>query len=206
MPFLTEEIWQHLRVTGSAAARRLSGWTRPLPESVMIARWPEPGNRDEKAERSMGLVMELIHKVRAVRSEFRVDPAKYVAATLVTGSDSAVLRGQADIIARLARLQPFAITDALPEKPADAVSVFADGVMVYLPLHELTDVAAERARLEKELQEARMQAAGVRTKLANDSFLTRAPGAVVDRERARARGLSERIRRLEDRVEMLGGG
>jgi valyl-tRNA synthetase len=206
MPFLTEEIWQHLRTSGSETARRMSGWDGPMPDSIMVAPWPAPTDRQESAERAMALVMEVIRRVRAVRSEYRMDPGKYVSATIVAGTQMRALRGQTNTIGRLARLQPIAVCDVLSEKPANAVTVLVGEITIYLPLDELTDVMAERGRLTKELESARSALADTERKLENESFTIRAPAEVVERERERARTLLERIRRIDDRLEALGYG
>jgi valyl-tRNA synthetase len=204
MPFLTEEMWQHLRSTGSAAARRLSGWVGDLPESVMISPWPTAGSPDPQAEREMELIMSLIRDVRTVRSEYGVDPGKYVSATVSAGHDVQVVGSNLEIIRRLARLQPLTLCQVVEEKPSRAVTLLVEDVTLYLPLDELTDVKAEHARLEKELQAARKLDAGAAAKLSNESFLSRAPQEVIERERERAHSIRDRIRRLEERLESLG--
>jgi valyl-tRNA synthetase len=203
MPFVTEEIWQHLRVTGSEAGRRLSGWDGPMPESIMVAPWPEPGDRDDAVERAMTLVMDVIRNVRAVRSEYKVEAGKYVSATIAAGSQLPALRGQINVISRLARLQPIAVCDIVAEKPANAVSVLVGESTIYMPIAELTDVHVERERLSKELEKARRALGAADGKLKDSEFATRAPKEVVERERERARGLAERAHRLEERLQAL---
>lgn len=205
MPFITEEIWQHLRQTGSSAARRLSGWEQDLPESVMVAPWPKAGPREEGAEREMALVMEIIRSVRAARSEYRVDPGKFISASIAAGPELPVLRGGFGIISRLARLEPLEVYEVMSEKPTQAVALLVGGVTVYLPLDQLTNVEAERARLQRELDGARNALGGVEKKLSDERFRARAPEVVVSRERERAQTLAERIRRLQERLEMLEG-
>jgi valyl-tRNA synthetase len=203
-PFVTEEIWQQLRSTGSEAARELSGWREELPESVMIASWPEAGGVDEAAERDMSLVMDIVRRVRAVRSEYRVDPAAYISATITAGNDLPVMEWGCSIIARLARLRPLSIHQVLDEKPRRAVAVLAGNITVYLPIEEMTDVEAERVRLQKDLAAAEGQERSAAAKLGNEKFLTGAPAAVVERERGRASEIAERVRRLRERLELLG--
>jgi valyl-tRNA synthetase len=203
MPFLTEEIWQHLRRAGSPAARELSGWKGSLPESVMVAPWPQSGAPDEEAEREIALVVDLVRQVRTVRSEYKVDPGKYISATVAAGPSLPAVERGAETMRRLARLQPLAIHEVVSVKPARAVALLVGEVTVYLPLDELTDVEAERERLRKELNSAVQQRDAVGAKLKNQSFTLRAPEAVVAREREKAQALGERIRRLEERLEIL---
>jgi valyl-tRNA synthetase len=203
MPFVTEEIWQHVRRTGSRAARRLSGWETELPESVMIAPWPISGPPDERAESETELIMEMVREVRTIRSEYGVDPGKYISATVAAGLHVPVVAANADTIRRLARLQPLALYQVLDERPPRAVTLLVGEVAVYLPLDELTDVEAERARLAKELDGARRHETSTESKLSNESFTSRAPAEVVERERERIRSIRDRIRRLEERLEAL---
>jgi valyl-tRNA synthetase len=84
------------------------------------------------------------------------------------------------------------------------VTVLVGSITVYLPIDEMTDVDAERARLQKDLSAAEAQERSVAAKLANEKFLAGAPVAVVERERGRAREVAERVRRLRERLELLG--
>jgi valyl-tRNA synthetase len=203
MPFLTEEIWQHLRSTGSAAARELSGWTGDLPESVMVAPWPSAGDVDQEAEAELDLVMALIRAVRAARSEHKVDPAKFLSATVVAGPAVDRLQANVNLVSRLARLEPLAVYEVLRNKPERAVELLVGDVAVYLPLDELTDLAGERERVTGELAGARQAQQAAEAKLSNQAFLSRAPAEVVRRERDRCQTLTERIRRLEERLRAL---
>lgn len=203
MPFLTEEIWQQLRSTGSAKARALSGWNGSLPQSVMIAPWPESGERDLAVEREIGLVMDVVRAVRTARSEYRVEPANHISATVVAGASAGLFEASSELISRLARLRPLTVTDVLPETPRQAVALLVGDVSVYLPLTEMTDVEAERARLEKELVSAEGARRSSEAKLVNERFVSRAPADVIERERERAAGLVDRIARLRERLELL---
>lgn len=203
MPFLTEEIWQQLRKTGSSAGRQLSGWQGAMPESVMIAPWPASGDLDVAAERDIGLVMDVIRAVRTSRSEYGVEPGKFVSATIAAGQAAPALREASDLITRLARLRPLTIDDVLAETPGYVVALLVGDISVYLPLTEMTDVEAERSRLLKELESAEGAHRGVEAKLGNDNFVSRAPAEVVERERERGAGLRDRITRLQERLELL---
>ncbi|HEX8917451.1 MAG TPA: valine--tRNA ligase, partial [Chloroflexota bacterium] len=203
MPFVTEEIWQHLRTTGSDAARKLSGWDGPMPESVMVAPWPDAGEPDVEAEREMQLVMDIIRATRTARSEYGKAPGAWISASIVAGPQRSLLRGSFDVISNLARLRPLAVYEVIEEKPKQAVSLLVGDVTVYIPLQELTDLDAERKRIEKELQGTEKALESLKAKLLNASFVAKAPDAVVERERARAAELAERARRLQERLELL---
>jgi valyl-tRNA synthetase len=205
MPFLAEELWQQVRRSGSSQARALSGWDGELPESVMLAPWPEAAATEAEAERALEQVIDIVRSARTVRSEYKVEPGKYISATIVAGSRLEQLAEQASVISRLARLAPIGLVAEQPAAPSATVALLNGGVTVYLPLAELTDVAAERARLERELADAERGAAGSSAKIANEQFVSRAPAAVVERERERARELEARVEQLQAQLRALEG-
>ncbi len=203
MPFITESIWQNLRNTGTQAALELSGWTDDLPQSVMIAPWPGSVERDLAAEREVGLAFDVIRAVRTTRSEYGVEPGKFISAAISGGHLTPALRHAAALITRLGRLRPLTIEESPAENPAQAVALLVGDVTVYLPLADLTDIEAEGNRLWKEMESAQGAYRGVTEKLANQQFVTRAPADVVERERERARSLAERLERLRERLKLL---
>jgi valyl-tRNA synthetase len=128
-----------------------------------------------------------------------------MAASIAAGPEQPVLRGAFGIISRLARLEPLQVYDVMVERPKDAVALLVGEVTVYLPLAELTDVEAELARLRRELEGAQKAFEAVQKKLTDERFLSRAPDQVVQRDRERAQTLTERIRRLQERLDVLEG-
>jgi valyl-tRNA synthetase len=203
MPFLTEEIWQHLRPFGSQDARELAGLDGELSEYVMTAVWPSIDLYDAGAVDRVDHIMQIVRSVRTTRSEYRVDPAKFISATIATNGE--LFGSRADIITRLARLRPLNVVEQMDEKPERSVALIVGESTVYLPLAEMTDLAAEGARLARELAGATSALDGLRRKLANDSFTSRAPAEVVERERARLTELEERVARIEEQQALLLG-
>ena len=110
------------------------------------------------------------------------------------------------MLASLARLDParLRLERALPAKPEQAVAVMAGGVECYLPLAGMVDLDAERARLAKEIAEARAEAERAGQRLANPAYVAKAPAAVVEKDRTRLAELSDRLARLEERLRGLG--
>ena len=195
MPFVTEEIWQHLPHEG---------------EAIMVAPWPEPeGERDEAAdavaESDMALVMDLVRAIRNARAEHEVKAGHRIAATIAGGDHAEMLRQQAPIIAALAHVDPaqLRIEAALEQKPPKAVALVVGAVECYLPLAGLVDIDAERARLTKELDGLAAQIARLEKLLANEGFCSKAPTHVVDKERARLVDLQERRARIQARLVSL---
>ncbi len=191
MPFVTEELWHHLPHRGDA---------------LIVAPWPEPGERDERAEREFELLIEVVRSVRNARAEHDVPPARLIPATIAAGTAADALLGQADVISRLARIEPgsLEIQSEVTSPPEDALSlVVASDVQVYLPLAGMVDPEEQRRRLEADLAAARSEAERARGLLSNEQFTRRAPEHVVERERARLAVAEERARLLEDRLSAL---
>jgi valyl-tRNA synthetase len=182
MPYVTEELWQYL-VGDAATASHYPN----APRSIMLAAYPvdEPAPLDEAAERDWELVRALIVAIRNARSEFKVEAARRVTATIAAGEQAAMLRAQAPLVARLGRVKAdeLTIVEHLERRPTHAASIVIGTVECYLPLAGLIDLEAERARLRKELEAAEADVARREAKLANDGFVSRAPLQVVERER-----------------------
>jgi len=203
MPFVTEEIWQHLKAAWPSG----DCW----PESLMICRWPEADGRgpsDEEAEEDMGLLMDLIRQIRNARAEFDVTPGKRVPATIVGAGKLEMLQAQRSLLTFLAKVDDgqLTLTKALDEKPKKAVAlVAAEGVEAYLPLAGLVDLEQEVARLKKAIAEAEHEIRRAEGMLANESFTSKAPPEVVQRQRDRLAEQEERRGRLEARLQALAG-
>ena len=201
MPFVTEELWQYLTATPYAQG---DGYGPAL----IVAPYPEADRAalDGQAEAAFDLVMELIRVVRNARAERGVEPGRWVEAIVVGGRHTGTLQSQAEVISRLARVNPekLLVTEYLDVRPRQAVTLVVGEVEAYLPLAGLVDIAAERARLQRALDEAAAEIARAEGKLTNEQFVTRAPPEVVEKERQRLALAQEEAQRLRARVEELG--
>ncbi|NNK67280.1 MAG: valine--tRNA ligase [Rhodobacteraceae bacterium] len=170
MPFVTEELW------GQSAARA---------KMLIHADWPDyqaVDLVDETAESELRWVIALIEAVRSVRGEMNV-PASLKVDLLQLELDEA---GQtawdrnADIIQRLARIESVEVAD---QAPKGAATITVPGGTYALPLADIIDVSAEKARLEKSLQKLGKELGGLRGRLGNPKFLDSAPDDVVEETR-----------------------
>ncbi len=192
VPFITEAAWQKLpRLPND-------------PPALIIAAWPEAGPVAAAALADFEHLRALIRGIRNIRAEKRVDVTKRIPATFVAGDKAAWLRQQSSIISALAKLDDsrLAIVELLDEKPRNAVAVVEGATEIYLPLEGLVDLAAERARLEKELAALTVQIAKSEGLLASD-FVSKAPAPVVERERAKLAAAQESRAKLEARLSEL---
>jgi valyl-tRNA synthetase len=202
MPFVTEEAWQYVTARDQ---RRAAG---QLPASIMIAEYPtaDEGALDAAAERDFGLLRDLITSVRNVRNEYKVEPARFVAATLVAGARAGVLNEQRAQIVRLARVadEQLSIVEQIDARPEQAAALVVGDVEVFLPLAGLVDLSAERARLGKELEAADADIARREARLGNAGFVDKAPANVVQRERDGLEAAKVTAAKLRERLSQLG--
>ena len=197
-PFLTEELWGHLRTaTQNSPLFDLAGdW----PNALIVATWPEPrepeGWEETKVE-DFQLVQEIIRAIRNLRAEKGVAPSRRIAATLVTETRTGLLQEQSRTLASLAGLSEseIVILPSLREKPADAAALVIGSVEIYLPLAGMVDLAAERARLEKELKETQSHIERLEKLLAGD-FASKAPAALVQKEREKLTAYQETAEKI----------
>ncbi|MEN4042205.1 MAG: valine--tRNA ligase [Anaerolineaceae bacterium] len=198
-PFVTEELWGHLKTAAQAHSPRLApsgGWE----EALIIARWPlaqpaEGSESDRMAD--FTLLQDVVRAIRNMRTDKKVTPGKKIPAVLAAGERLAVLEAQRDTIAALAHLDPRALelVNRLDDKPQGAALAVVSGVEIYLPLAELVDQDAERARLQKDLANTEAQIARLEQLLASN-FTERAPASVVDKERQKLATFHETAARL----------
>ncbi len=202
IPFVTEELWQHLKTAVEARGRT---W----PAALIIAPWPATDTAavDPPGELQFERVQGLVRAIRNARTEYKVEPQKRFAALVAAGEHTSLLTAQREILIQLARLDSSQLVIAESvEAPAQVVTLVAGGVTCYLPLTGLVDLGAERARLQKELDQVVNDIQRVTRTLANRGFVDRAPAEVVARERARLEELTQHRASLEERISGLGPG
>jgi valyl-tRNA synthetase len=194
MPFVTEELW---RVTAESGPARKT--------LLALADWPHyDGLDDQTAEAEIGWIIDLVSKIRSVRSEINVPPGSQI--PLILADPSAATRERVgrwrDVIARLSRLSALTFS-ATP--PAGAVQLVVRGEIVALPLRDVIDLSAESARLEKELAKIVGDIARIEAKLANSEFLRRAPEDIVESEREKREEAQARCTSIREALQRLAG-
>jgi valyl-tRNA synthetase len=189
-PFVTEEIWGHLRsaLRETSLKEIVSDW----PDALIVAKWPairesEGWEADKIAD--FELIQEIVRAIRNLRAEKNVAPSKKIAAQIAAGTKASLLQEQAKVIASLAALNEaeFMIAESLKDKPADAAALVIGSVEIYLPLAGMVDRAEEKTRLEKELKEAQSHIERLEKLLSGD-FANKAPAALVQKERDKLEG------------------
>ena len=181
MPFITEEIWRTLPHDG---------------EAVLVAPWPvyDASLAFAAEEAQMERIMQAIRAVRNRRSEMNVPPSKKAHVYIET-ADECVFRSAAVFFQKLAYASDVTVGASF-EIPG-SVLIVTESARLYIPMGELVDMEAEKARLNKELENTRKQLAGVQAKLSNEQFTSKAPAHIVQNQRDTAAKLAEKLQMLE---------
>ncbi|MFN3514146.1 MAG: valine--tRNA ligase [Phenylobacterium sp.] len=176
MPFLTEELWDKTAELGAARGEGL----------LISARWPDlaEGLVDRAAEAEIGLIVAAVSEGRSVRAELNVPPSAKPALLVIEASDAQqrVLETNAAVIAQTLRVSEVRFEAQAPE---GAIPYVVEGATLALPVAEFIDLAAERARLAKEIGALSSDIDRTAKKLANADFVARAPEEVVEENRER---------------------
>ena len=186
MPFITEELWQHIT-------------DRKEGESIMRAtlQMDAPTVHDEQLMADIEQVKLMVSGVRTVRNQKNIAPKEPL--TLIAIGDNK-MQAYNSIISKMANLEAI---DVAKEKPADASSFMVGTDEYAVPLGNLIDVAAEIDKAEKELQHLEGFLMGIRKKLSNDNFVAHAPETVVARERKKESDSVEKIAALKQTIAEL---
>ncbi|WP_294001690.1 class I tRNA ligase family protein, partial [Sphaerotilus sp.] len=197
-PFITAELWD---VVAVIAGRKAAGSS----DTVATATYPQWDEEkiDPHAEAWVNGLKDLVGKVRALRSEMGLSPAERV--PLLTFGDAYFIGSAAPLIRALAKLgEVQVIADEAVFAAATEMAPVAVQGAARLALKVEIDVAAERERLGKEIARLTGEIAKATAKLSNESFVARAPAAVVAQERARIALFSETLAKLQTQHSRLG--
>ncbi len=206
-PFVTESLWGHLKAACQAAPKGLGpdgGWA----EALIVAAWPQAPGEDpaeDAAIQAFASVMAVVRAVRNLRSERGVEPSRRIAALIQAGDQMALFESQRESLSALAHIDSdrLDIRESLDTPPDHAVPLVVGNIEVFLPSAELFDVDVERQRLVSELAEVQGQIKRLEG-LLSGPFAKRAPGEVVDKERARLQDYRVTHEKLQSQLEALG--
>ena len=203
MPYLTEELWQRLPVEHASLLHTAYA---DASATIMLAAYPQADNSliDEQAESEMQAVIDLISRVRNIRSEMNIKPGDRIELMIAANAEmQPVFTSSADQIARLTRANTVSVDGAGQMPRASARAVLAGGAEVAVPLEGLIDFAQERARLLREREKLEKEAAKLNGQLGNADFVNRAPAEKVAELRERVADIERRTSALDQMVEAL---
>ena len=190
MPFITEELYGAIPHEG---------------DKLIVASYPEydPALSFPADEADFEAIMTAVKAVRSRRSEMNVPASKKPHLIIATARPEVFEKGSV----YLSNLAFAGSVEVCTEAPADTtgmVSVVTEDAKMFMPMAELVDLAAERARIEKELEKAKKDVAGQQAKLANENFVSRAPERVVAAEREKLAKAQALCANLEESLKNLG--
>jgi valyl-tRNA synthetase len=203
MPYLTEELWQKLPVNHPAMLHKAYAGTAP---TIMLTAYPRADVSliDEQSESEMQAVIDLISRVRNIRSEMNIKPSDRIELMIAANAEmQPVFTSSADQIARLTRATNVSIDGAAQMPKAAARAVLAGGAEVAVPLEGLIDFAQECARLLREREKLEKEAQKLKVQLGNEDFVSRAPADKVAELRSRVADIDQRMSALDQMVEAL---
>jgi valyl-tRNA synthetase len=198
IPFVTEELWQTVSVPAGkrTAADATSVMIQPYPQS-------EPAKIDAAADADIALLKRLIDACRTLRGEMKLGPDKRVPLAVSGPADRiAVFAPYVQALAKVSEVKPVAdMAAANPGGVAPVVVVDDYRLMLVIEI----DAAAERERLDKEIARLEGEIAKAEAKLSNESFVARAPAAVVEQERQRLAGFEATLLKVREQLGRLPG-
>jgi valyl-tRNA synthetase len=192
MPFVTEELWDRLAAGG-----------HPRERLLCLSDWPVfDGLADAKADAEIGWLVALIGEVRSVRSEMNVPQGARIPLVLVGARKLERSRAEAyeDTIERMARIDKLSFARTAPKGSAQIV---VGEITVALPLAGVIDMAAERARLEREFDKTQAEIGKIDSKLGNAQFVAKAPPEVVEENRERRAAFEATARKLKAALQRV---
>ena len=202
MPYLTEELW--LKLPGTSSGLNNPVYSR-ADASVMLTKFP-PGDAsaiDEAAESEMNAIIDVIKKVRNIRSEMNISPSiKFTVHIAAVDAMQTVFADNEAPIKKLARAEKLVITTSLDVPRASAKAVTADAA-VAVPLEGLIDFDKERERLSNQIAKLSEERSRLDGQLSNANFVERAPAEKVDALRERSAELANQLATLNNNLEAL---
>jgi valyl-tRNA synthetase len=199
MPFVTEELWQSLKKCLP------SDWQ--ATESIIISAYPEADEKaiDLQAERVMESIIEIIHSIRNVRVQYKVESARWIEAQVYAGELTPAITPYSQTIQNLARVRPVTFLDNREGTRVgeNIVALVLKESEVIIPMESMVDLKSERKRLEKEIEQSQAEVAAHEARLKDRAFLSKAPAAVVGKERDKLAIKKDKLERLKQRLDRL---
>lgn len=191
MPYISEEIWQHLPHDG---------------ESITVAPWPtyDVAFEAPDAVKEMELLMDMIRAIRNVRAEVNVPMSKKVELIVKPSgeAEAKILNANTVFIERFCGTSTLTISSEL-SAPDKAMTAIVTGAELFLPLAGLIDIEKEIARLDKEVEHLNKEVERIEKKLSNEGFVAKAPAKVIEEERAKMEDYAQKREKVQARIAEL---
>jgi valyl-tRNA synthetase len=198
MPFITEELWQNIK-------KYVSGINA---ESIMVAPYPEADETliDAAVEAEIDTIIEIIHNIRNIRAQYKVEPNRWVEASIYTGSllDKSLIP-YTKAIQALARANPVSFMKGEPktETGDNTLVLPLPKITLVIPMSSMFDLEVEKQRIEKERDNIQKEVSRLEARLQDEVFLTKAPPAVIEKEKQKLYTLNDRLEKLKQQSSRL---
>jgi valyl-tRNA synthetase len=193
MPFITEELWQNIKVDLSDAQQSF--------DSIMIAPYPKANeaDRDREAERTMAAVIEIVRSIRNVRAQYNIKAKKLIDANIYIKQLKPAITAYTHVIQKLARVNVKIVNKKDIHKADNALALVLSDVEITIPMESVIDIKAEHKKLEKEIQQVQTDVIRLERMLNDKAFLNRAPLTVINKERNKLYVRKANLKRLKER-------
>ena len=193
MPFITEELWQHIKLEG---------------ETIMLADFPKADQTliSSEVDDAMTYIQEVITALRNIRAEAGVAPSKEVSALIKTASESelSILSDNKAFLMKLAKLSSLEFGKELQKPDLSGFRVVGQSEII-VPLLGLLDIEAESKKILDQIAKLEQGLANTNAKLSNETFVSKAPAAVIEREKANLADYQQKIEKLQANLALLKG-
>jgi len=198
MPFITEELWQNLK-------KHMNGLDA---DSIMVAEYPEADETmiDATVEAEIDTIIEIVHNIRNIRAEYKVEPNRWVEASIYTGpSLNKSLIPYTKAIQTLARANPVSFMKGEPktETGDNTLVLPLQKTTLVIPMSSMLDIEAEKKRLQKETDNVQNEVTRLENRLHDEAFLTKAPTAVIEKGKQKLYTLNDRLEKLKQQSTRL---
>ena len=205
MPFVTEELWQHLKAVESEKWKVGGAGKAPIV-SIMKAPWPKPDKKlaDDDAEELFARFQAVVGAIRNTRAGLNIPPESRPPVRVASGKSAvrAFFEAHRTLLQALASLGEVDV-EATRRRVKNAAAMVVDGIEVLMPLAGLIDPAKERARLQQRVDELTKQLTGAKRQLKNAEFTKKAPKEVIEQVKTRRAQLQETIKKFSDHLAVL---
>ena len=191
MPFLTEKIYKELETEKT---------------SIMLDEWPQIKEKFEfeEEERNIELIKNIIVNIRNVRANMNALPSQKTKLIFVTKKYNDVIQKMEEVLKKLGFANSILVQEEKENIPENAISIVNEGIEVFIPFEELIDVEKERIRLKEEKLKLEAEVVRASKMLSNEGFVSKAPKAKIDEEKAKLEKYRQMLETVETRIKEIG--
>ncbi|MBA7639932.1 Valine--tRNA ligase [subsurface metagenome] len=175
----------------------------------MVAAYPEAREiaTDPESEQVMESIIEIIHSIRNVRAQYKVESTKWIEAQIYGGKLTPAIIPYSQTIQTLARAKPITfhdiqqgISEGFPSEENDLLVVLPNAIVLRIPRENMVNLEAEKKRLQEEIERSQAEVARLEARLKDRAFLTKAPTAIVDKEQNKLATRKAKLERLKQQL------